>query len=218
MTQINSAPIPATPAAEICPEHQQPVKWECAICHKPLCSACKPVAYDHQVFHTDCLNRRNSQPAKRTAGPRQAVDAPSTGVRVAAWVFIVSAVLWLGIGLLAAGVALISRHYIPLAASIGNPLVVLDDIPGSRALIGWLAVLGLLGSVVQVWIGLGLLNCIPAARRAVLLVAWLEVVAAVLGWTVVLVAQQGFWDIPISAVCLILFFSRKDVKKQFHPA
>ena len=146
-----------------------------------------------------------------------AVDAPSTGVRVLAWSFIVSAILWLGVGLLAAAVALVSRNYVPMAAASGNPLAVLDEIPGSRGIIGWFAMGGLLGAVMQAWLGLGLLNCVPAARRVVLFFAWLEVVLAVLGWTVVLIAQQGFWDIPVIGVFLIVFFSRKDIKKQFHP-
>jgi hypothetical protein len=217
MTQPGPSATPETPAPETCTEHQQSVKWHCAICHKPLCSACQPVGYAHQVYHGECLNRQQTQPAKQRSAPLAKVDAPSTGVRVAAWLFIISAIVWLGIGLLAAGVALISQHYVPLAATIGNPLVVLDDIPGSRGLVGWIALLGLLGAVVQIWIGLGLLNCIAAARRAVLFFAWLEVLAALLGWTIVAVAQQGFWDIPVPALCLIIFFSRKDVKKQFQP-
>ena len=184
-----------------------------------MCPDCKPIAYDFKIFHRECLEKFNRVPEKkRPAAIRPvAADAPSTGVRVVAWSFIVSAILWLGVGLLAAGVALLSRHYVPMTASAGNPLVVLDEIPGSRGIIGWFAVIGLLGAVVQAWIGLGLMNCVSAARRAVLFFAWLEVVLAVLGWAVVLIAQQGFWDIPLIGVFLIVFFSRTAIKKQFHP-
>ena len=209
---------PEIPSETSCPDHDQTAKWTCAVCGKPLCSNCKPVAYNYKIFHRDCIDKLNREPEKKRARPTaMAVDAPSTGVRVVAWTFIVSAILWLGFGLLATGVSLASRHYVPIAASLGNPLAVLDEIPGSRGIVGWFAVIGLLGTVVQAWIGLGLLNCVPAARRTVLFLAWLEVVVAVPGWAVVLLAQQGFWDIPLIAVLLIIFFSRKDVKKQFQP-
>jgi len=192
-------------------------KWTCAVCGQPLCSACKPVAYAYKIFHRECLEKklRKLEPVRAVAA---ASDGPSTGVKGVAWSFIVSAILWLGAGLLALGIALFSRHYLPAAGWLGNPFPVLDDIPGSRALIGWFAGISFAAVVIQVWIGLGLLNCAPGARRALLIFAWLEVGVAVLGWLVVLLAQEGFWDIPVIAVGLIIFFSRKNVKAQFAPA
>lgn len=215
--QPTQNPVAQTPGEDACPEHGRKPKWVCAVCGKPLCPACKPIAYQYKVFHRECIEKYNQMPEKKRVPLPVATDAPSTGVRVVAWCFVVSAVFWLGIGLLASGVVLASLHFVPLNASLGNPLAALDEIPGSREILTWLAAAGLAGAAVQTWIGLGLLNCIPSARRVVLFFAWLQVLVAMLGWAVVLISQQGFWDIPLIAVILIVYFSRRDVKKQFQP-
>ncbi len=215
MPEPTASPAPQAPGA--CPEHQQPAKWTCGHCGRPVCSACGPVAFDYKVFHPKCIEKFRQEP-KRDPRKVWVQDAPSTGVKVVAWTLLVSAVLWLGLSLLALGVTFFTQNYLPLSGITGNPLSALDEIPGGRTLVGWVGVLGLAGTVVQVLLGLGLLNCVPAARWVILIFSWTEIVVAVLGWLVVLVAQEGFWDIPIFALVLVAYFSRSDVKKQFQPA
>lgn len=215
MPEPTAPAVPQAPGP--CPEHQRSAKWLCGQCGQPVCAACQPIAFDYKVFHPKCLEKLRQEPQRRS---RQvwAGDAPSTGVKVVAWTFLVSAVLWLGLSLLALGVTFFAQHYLPLTGLTGGPMSALDEIPGGRALVGWVGVLGLAGASVLVLLGLGLLNCVPAARYVILIFSWAEIIVAVLGWLVVLLAQQGFWDIPIFALVLVAYFSRADVKKQFQPA
>lgn len=196
-----------------CGEHGQTAKWSCGICGQPLCTDCRPVAYNYQVFHPACLEagRKRQESKSRDKKP----DAPSGGVRFVAWVFLVMAIVLFGCGLLLLGVSFFSQHYVPLASWAEGTWPVLDEIPGSRSVLGWAGALALLTAGVQAALGIGLLNCIMAARRVILLFSWLEVVFAAAAWLVIWVSGKGLWDIPVAGVALIIFFSRKKVKQQF---
>jgi len=197
----------------VCSEHDRPAKWVCGKCGKPLCSACKPVAYDYRVFHSGCLELVSQQAEKKAV--RSTAEAPSAGVRFLAWFFMVTAVAVFGLALLLLGVGLFSRGAMPMGALLGGTLPTIDDVPGGRVALIWVSIFVALFAGAQVLIGVGLLNCVQAARRAVLVFAWIEVLLALVGWIVVLAAGQGFWDVPVLAVIVIIYFSRKDVKQQF---
>ncbi len=203
-------------SSQTCQEHNQPAKWICNHCGKSICSVCKPVAFNYQVFHRECLNQVN-QKTEKTVTRSRPLDAPSAGVRGIAWFFMVVSVLLFGVALLLIGVALFSHHYVPMMTTWMGSMPSLDDVPGGRVFLGWLSFIAMAGSILQFFIGMGLLNCLPGARRAVLIFSWLEVILAGLGWLVVLVAGEGFWDIPVFAVVFIVYFSRKDVRRQFEP-
>jgi hypothetical protein len=175
------------------------------------------VAFNHQVFHRVCLDQVSAQETKKKP-TKTVADAPTPGVKFVAWCFMVLAVVLFGLALLLLGVVLFSRHAMPVMAWLGNAFPTVDDVPGGRALLGWLGFFALAGAVIQFFVGVGLLNCVQGARRAVLVFAWLEILLAALGWLVVLVAEEGFWDIPVVAVALVVYFSRKDVRVQFEPA
>ena len=209
------ATIPGNPSSlpAVCPEHSLSAKWVCGTCGKPVCSGCKPVAYDYRVFHPACLELASAREEKKAVRPP--AEAPSAGVRFLAWLFMILAIAVFGFSLLLVGVGILSRSAMPMGAWIGNTMPTIDDIPGGRTALIWMGVLVALAAVVQGFIGVGLLNCVQAARRAVLVIAWIEILAAIAGWIVVLAAGQGFWDVPVFAVGLIVFFSRKSVKRQF---
>jgi hypothetical protein len=143
------------------------------------------------------------------------VDSPSPGVKVIAWFFLAMAVVTFGLALLILGVTLFSRRSVPMMNWIGGVFPTLDDIPGGRRFLGWFGFLTLAASGVEVFVGMGLLNCLQAARRMILIFSWIEVLVAGFGWFVVLALKSGFWDIPVLAVVFIYFFSRKDVRRQF---
>ena len=98
---------------------------------------------------------------------------------------------------------------------MGQALVRLRTELGGRTALIWVGFITVFLAVLQVFIGVGLLNCVQAARRTVLIFSWLEILVALAGWIVVLAAGQGFWDVPVFAVILIVYFSRRDVKRQF---
>jgi hypothetical protein len=200
----------------VCPKHERPGKWVCGKCGQPLCPECKPVAYDFKVFHPACLELASHQEEKKAARPP--AEAPSPGVRFLAWFLMVLAVAVFGLALLLLGVGLFSRSAMPMGAWLGGNMPTIDDVPGGRQALIWLGVLVAFAAAVQALIGVGLLNCVQAARRAVLFFSWLEILIALAGWIVVLATGQGFWDVPLVAVILIIYFSRQDVKRQFENA
>ncbi len=206
-------PAPEVKTPEFCPVHQQPVKWHCAICGRPLCSACKPVAFNFQVYHPACLNPTRQQAEKNKA--ESPGEAPSWGVKIVAWIFLVAGIVLFGLGLLLLGIRLYSHHDLPLSGWLGQSFPVLDDIPGGRTALTWLSLSSFGISAVQILLGLGILNCVQTARRVVLFFAWLQVLVAGFAWAVIALAGTGFWDIPVFALFLIYFFSRRDVKQQF---
>jgi hypothetical protein len=199
-----------------CPAHSRPAKWACGKCGRPLCPECKPVAYDYRVFHPNCLVLVSREVEKKSARP--IAETPSAGVRFLAWFFMISAVAIFGLALLLLGVGILSRSAMPLGAWFGGSLPTIDDVPGGRSAMIWVGVLLTVAALLQGLIGVGLFNCVQAARRAVLVFSWLEILAALFGWVVVLALGQGFWDVPVFAVALIFYFSRKDVRRQFEQA
>jgi hypothetical protein len=171
------------------------------------------VAYDYKIFHPGCLELASRQAEKKAARPQ--AEAPSAGVRFLAWLFMITAVAVFGLALLLLGVGFLSRGAMPMGAWLGGTLPTLDDVPGGRTALIWVGFITVFLAVLQVFIGVGLLNCVQAARRTVLIFSWLEILVALAGWIVVLAAGQGFWDVPVFAVILIVYFSRRDVKRQF---
>ncbi|NTV52941.1 MAG: hypothetical protein HGA76_08025 [Candidatus Firestonebacteria bacterium] len=200
----------------VCAVHGHPGKWVCGKCSQSLCSDCKPVAYDFRVFHPACLELESRQAEKKAS--HRPLETPSVGVRFLAWFFMIAAVAVFGLALLLLGVGFLSRSAMPLGALIGGGLPTIDDVPGGRTLLIWMGFLVALLAVLAVFIGVGLLNCLQAARRAILVFSWIEILLALIGWIVVLAAGRGFWDVPVFAVLMIVYFSRKDVKRQFEPA
>jgi hypothetical protein len=210
---MTSSEAVSQPQPELCPEHHQLSKWHCGHCHKPLCPACKPIAYHYRVFHKTCLEAASHLEEKKSMPPPE--DFPSAGVKLIAWFFLVLAVVTFGLGLLLLGVTLFSRRAVPMANWIGGAFPSLDDIPGGRPMLGWLSVLALGASGLQVFIGVGLLNCAQVARRLILVFSWTEILIAGLGWLVVLAGHKGFWDVPVLAFIFVIYFSRKAVRRQF---
>lgn len=197
-----------------CAEHSQPGKWTCGVCGQPVCRECKPAAFSYQVFHPRCLPEAHRRRERGEILQKEA-DAPSPGLRFVAWSFIVGGMLLFGLALLFFGIALFS-HSMPIRAIMAGTVAPnLDSIPGSRTLLNWLGGISLMLSAGIFLLGVGLLNCVAASRRVVLFLAWAEVVAGVLGWMVVLLMGEGLWEVPVAGVCLILFFSRPSVKRQF---
>ncbi|MEW6516641.1 MAG: hypothetical protein AB1439_07060 [candidate division FCPU426 bacterium] len=197
-----------------CTEHNQPGKWKCGVCGQPVCGECNPVAFSYQVFHPRCLpeaHRRQEQSEVLKREP----EAPSAGLKTVAWSFMVAGIVLFGVALFLFGISLFSQA-VPIRAIIaGTVAPSLDSIPGSRMLLNWTGAVCLAISAGVFILGVGLLNCVAASRRLVLFLAWLEVLAAGLGWLVVLGLGHGFWDIPVIGLLLIVFFSRPSVKRQF---
>jgi hypothetical protein len=211
-----TSPVSNPPAPQDlhCAEHNQPGQWRCGVCSQLVCRECKPVAYNYQVFHPRCLPEAHR---KQEQGEtlKQEVEAPSPGLRAVAWSFMIGGMVLFGLALLVFGIALFSKAMPIRAILAGTVAPSLDSIPGSRTLLNWLGVISLALSVGVFLLGVGLLNCVAASRRVILLLAWMEVVAGALGWMVVLALGQGIWDVPVVGACLIVFFSRRSIKRQF---
>lgn len=207
----DSTPIPS--GAAICPVHQREAKWQCGVCGLPVCSYCRPAALHYHVFHPQCIAAARDR-KKIQEQQQAALEAPSAGVRALAWTFLVTAILLFGTALLLLGFALFSQT-IPLRSLVTGTAAGLETIPGGRTALHWLSAGSLAASALLLVLGVGLLNCASAARKTVLFLAWLEAVLAVLGWVVVAVTGTGFSDVPVLALFLIWFFSRRSVKRQF---
>ena len=197
----------------VCPIHSQPAKWHCGVCGRPVCSACAPVGLDHQVFHPDCVKQARERMEQGDKN-RAEVEAPSRGVRLVAWAFIIAGILLVGTALFFLGMSLFGKS-LPIRGLITGPLPGIDNIPGGRTTLNWAGGISAFLGLIWTIIGIGLINCATAARRAVLVMAWLEIILAVLVWLVILIAGHGFWDIPVIAIGLIWFLSRRGVRKQF---
>jgi hypothetical protein len=196
-----------------CPEHGLTVKWICNQCGKPICSDCKPVAFNYQVFHPNCLDVVNRKTEKKSN--KKNSGTPSPGVKAVAWFLLIMAVVLFGAALLLIGVAVFSRHYVPMLTWMSGSISTLDDIPGGRIFLGWMGFIAMAASVIHVFVGVGLLNCLQAARRTLLVVCWIEILLAGFGWMIVLMAGGGFWDVPAVAVFFVIYFSRPKVRRQF---
>jgi hypothetical protein len=202
------------PLEQQCLEHNTRAKWECGHCGKPICKTCKPIALNFQVYHRDCVEKARRILEKR-ADDQNEIEAPSLGLKILAWCFFIGGVLILGLALFLLGLSLFSKA-VPIRALMTSTLPTsLDSIPGSRILLNWIGGFSVLMGVVISMIGMGLLNCVAAARYAVLTLAWLEIVLAAFGWLVVLLLGDGFWDIPILGSFLVWYFMRRSVRKQF---
>lgn len=206
----DSAPAPA-----ICPEHGQSAKWHCGWCGKPLCKACQPIALNYQVFHPRCVDQARNMLETEDNARQRDIETPSLGLKIISWGFIVIGMLFFGLALLVLGLSLFSRTLPIRALLTGTVAPSLDSIPGIRAAFNWLAVISMVLAAGVTLLGVGLLNCVAVARRVVLVFSWLEIVAAILGWMIVLLLGQGFWDVPLLAVFFIWYFTRPDVKRQF---
>jgi hypothetical protein len=207
---------PAQPSvAEIppCPQHARLGQWLCGGCGQPLCPECQPIAYQNKVYHPVCLHHRREQIDK--PGKKAVSDGPSTGVNVIAWIYISLSVILVGLALIMLGLVLFSHQSVPMGAWLGGASAGLDDIPGGRTLVTWASVSLLIVAAGLFFLGIGLLNTSQAARRIILLFSWLEVLVAAFAWLVVAALGKGFWDIPIPAMFLIWFFSRKSIRQQF---
>ena len=104
---------------------------------------------------------------------------------------------------------------LPIRSLITGPLPGIDNIPGGRTTLNWAGGISAFFSLVWIIVGIGLLNCAAAARRIVLVIAWLQIILPVRAWLVILVIGHGFWDIPVIAIWLVWFLSRREVKQQF---
>ncbi|MCD4813264.1 B-box zinc finger protein [bacterium] len=204
----------ADPEKSICPVHQEPAKWHCGHCGAPLCKSCKPIALHYQVFHRECVEKARDQ-IEEQAQAKDEIDAPSWGVKAISWSIFALGVIFFGLALFLGGLALFGKS-IPIRSLMTSTVPAsLDAIPGSRNILNWTGILAGLAGIGAVGIGIGLLNCVRAARYILLTVCWLEVVVALLGWMAVLLLGGGFWDIPVFALFLIWFFMRKPVRRQF---
>lgn len=197
-----------------CAEHNRTGKWKCGVCGQPVCSECKPVAFNYQVFHSRCISEAHRR-QERGEQLKQEAEAPSPGLRFVAWSFMVGGMLLFGLALLFFGLSLFS-HSMPIRAIMaGTVAPSLDSIPGSRTVLNWMGAISLGLSAGVFLLGVGLLNCVAASRQIVLFLAWTEVIVAALVWTVVFMMGEGFWDVPVLGAFLIVFFSRRGVKRQF---
>ncbi len=151
---------------------------------------------------------------EQAAQNRGEVEAPSRGVRLVAWAFIIAGILLVGTALFLLGMSLFGKS-LPVRSLITGPLPGIDNIPGGRTALNWAGGISVFAGLIWTIIGIGLLNCAAAARRAVLVIAWLEIVLAVPAWLVILLVGRGFWDIPVIAIGLVWFLSRRGVKQQF---
>ena len=197
-----------------CLEHKTNAKWVCGVCGKPICKDCKPIALNFQVYHRECVDTARKKLEKK-AEDQSEIEAPSLGLKIIAWCFFVGGVFLFGLALFMLGLSLFSKA-VPIRAMMTNAIPVsLDSIPGSRMFLNWFGGFIVLISMGISIMGMGLLNCVAAARYAVLTLAWLEIILAALGWLVVLLIGGGFWDIPVLGGFLVWYFLRSDVRKQF---
>jgi len=197
-----------------CLEHNESARWYCGVCGKPICRACKPIALNYQVYHRSCMDQAREYINNQEA-IREEVEAPSLGLKIIAWSFIILGIILFGMALFLFGLALFS-HSIPVRVFMsGTVPVSLDSVPGSRTVLNWVGGFSVIISIIVTIIGVGLLNCVAAVRYLILTLAWLEIVVAICGWLVVLLVGKGFWDIPVLGIFFVWYFSQKKVRRQF---
>lgn len=197
-----------------CSLHNQPAKWQCGICGRPVCQACEPRGFNYQVYHPACIAKaRDNLDYQQQA--RAEVEAPSLGVKLFAWIMMVGGMLLFGLALFFLIFSLVGQQVPIRALMTGTVAPSLDSIPGARSGLMWLGTIGLVLSVLIGILGIGLLNCVAAARRVLLVMAWIDILAASLAWVVIGLIGQGWWTIPIVSGLAVWFFSKRKVKQQF---
>ncbi len=197
-----------------CEIHQQNAKWPCGFCGRPVCHDCHPVGLNYQVFHPQCAPHARQQMDQQEQNEKE-VEAPSPGVKFFSWLIIIGAMVLFGLGLFLFIFSLLGQQ-VPLRAMLSSPVPLsIDSIPGGRTILTWLGALGLIFSGLGAVLGVGLLNCAAAARKILLVLAWLDVVMSGLIWLGIAIVGHGVWTIPVVAGVIIWFFNRPRVKKQF---
>ncbi|MBN1595095.1 hypothetical protein JW933_04125 [candidate division FCPU426 bacterium] len=169
---------------------------------------------NYQVYHPACVETAR-QRLEKQENKKGEIDAPSTGLRIISWGLISLGIVVFGLALFLVGISLFSKS-IPIRALMTASVPEgFDSIPGGRTFLNWMGGISLIASVLMTVLGVGLLNCVAAARYAVLSFAWLEIVLAALGWLVVWWTGAGFWDVPVMGGFLIWYFLRPQVRMQF---
>ncbi len=197
-----------------CAIHHQSAQWQCGLCGQPICHDCHPVGLNYQVFHPQCAPQAREKMDIQDQ-QRKEVDAPSPGVKFFSWLIIIGAMVLFGVGLFLLIFSMIGQQ-VPLRAMMSGPVAPsIDSIPGGRTLLTWLGGLGLIFSGIGLVLGIGLLNCVAAARKTLLVLAWLDVVLSAVVWLVIAIVGRGVWTIPLLAGVIIWYFTRPKVKKQF---
>lgn len=189
---------------QLCPIHNQPAPWICGNCGKPLCKSCQPVGLNFKVYHSECVAEGRKKITAEEDLKRD-FPAPSIGVRILGWIYITLGIMVFG-----------STLYLFGRLQWGGPMETwsrLSFIPEHFPLI--LLLFPLLVGVGLGVLGMGLLNCVSAARIAILIYVWFRIVGIVLTGWMYFGTSMFWWSIPWVSVFLLWFFMRKNVKRQF---
>lgn len=202
------------PETFYCEAHQQTAKWVCGVCGKPVCKMCRPRGFNYQVYHPACVDKARAKVDQHDSYSKE-VEAPSIGVKLFAWLYTIGGMMLLGLGLFFI-IFSITGEQVPIRAMFTTAVSpTIDSIPGARSALTWLGVISLVLSVVMIIIGIGLLNCVAAIRRVLLVLCWLDITISTGAWIVIAFTGKGFWMIPIISIASIWFFSQRKVQQQF---